>query len=177
MATFSILKGRALGKAIVGQGKLVANFTQREHQLAVSCLMHVEEHSCPSHLNSLLAVTPANYRAGLKAWAVAFGKVKFNPETLVFDYNGKGETKVADMMGIAPANYIKETRAGNSGEKALDEIKELTAFIKKMTEKGASIRVVEALKGALRLAETPAVVTLVPAKPKKAKTEKTADAA
>lgn len=177
MATFSILKGKALGKAIVGQGKLVANFTQREHQLAVSCLMHVDAHSCPSHLNNLLAVTPANYRAGLKAWAVAFGKVKFNAETLVFDYHGKGETKVAEMMEIAPANYIKTTKAGAGGGKALDEAKEIAAFTKKMTEKGASIRVIQALEGVLRLAQTPAVVELVPATPKKAKVEKTADAA
>ena len=78
MATFNVLKGAALGKAISGQGKAIATFTAREHQLAYSAIAHLDEHNDVKYLNALYDVTPVNYRAGLRAWAAAFSKAKFD---------------------------------------------------------------------------------------------------
>lgn len=121
MTTFNILKGSALGKAIAGQGKAVATFTAREHQLAYSALSHMEPASegkapsnDPKYINALYAVTPANYRRGLVDWACAFGRVTFDKSKGEFAY-AKG--KKADLDGalkVAPANFAKAAKKGVS---------------------------------------------------------------
>lgn len=120
MANFSVIKGAALGKAIAGQGKAIATFTAREHQLAYSALVHMEaQDDKPAsndvkYLNALLEVTPANYRAGLIGWATAFGRVSYDAKERVFAY-AKGKT--ADLegaMNVAPANYAKDSNKANA---------------------------------------------------------------
>lgn len=111
MATFNILTGAALAKAIAGQGKAVATFTAREHQLAYSALNHVELHNDPKHLNALFDVTPANYRRGLVSWATAFGKVTFDPKTKAFVYAKGKASDLEKALDIAPANYAREANA------------------------------------------------------------------
>lgn len=169
MAEFEILTGKKLKNAIVGRGKAVATFTEREHQLAYSALYHVEMHSCPSHLNALLEVTPANYRRGLVSWATAFGKVKFNTEARAFEYAKDKKSEIEKALEVAPANYEREKAAGKE-KSAFDQVNYLERVVKKLEEEGADPRVLQAVKGALTLAKTPAIVA--PAKPEKGKAPK-----
>lgn len=121
MASFTVLTGSALSKAIVGQGKAIATFTAREHQLAYSALNHVELHNDVKYLNALFDVTPVNYRAGLVSWAKAFGKVSFDATAKAFAY-AKG--KASDMEGalaVAPANYAKDANGAAKPAKSLME--------------------------------------------------------
>lgn len=177
MAKFQVLTGSKLNNAINGFSKAVATFAEREHQLAYSALNHVELHNDPKYLNALFNVTPANYRNGLKSWATALGKVTFNAETRMFEY-AKG--KVSDMttaMEVAPANYEK-AKGKQRAPAAFDEVAFLERMVKKMEEEGASPRVLQAVKGALTLAKSPAIVAEATpaAKPAKAKTVKAAPA-
>lgn len=165
MAKFEILSGKALANAIAGRAKAVETFTQREHQLAFSALHHVELHSDPKYLNALYAVTPANYRTGLRNWATALGKVSFNSESKEFEYSKGKKSDMEKAADIAPANFEKEK--GKAREEAeFDEAAFLEKVVAKMTEKGASPRVLQAVKGALTLAKTPvsAPVEKAPAK-------------
>lgn len=161
MTTFAILTGKALKSAIAGRAKAAATFTEREHQLAYSCLHHVEVHSCPSHLNALLAATPVNYRRGLIAWASAYGKVKMNAETREFEFAAKKTSDLPSALIVAPANYEKTAKAkAETKEKEFDEIAYLTRMIKAFGEKGGSARVAKALEGALALAKTTAIADM-----------------
>lgn len=177
MAKFVVLTGSKLNAAISGFGKVVSTFAEREHQLAYSALNHVELHNDPKYLNALFAVTPVNYRKGLVSWSTAFGKVSFNTETRVFEY-AKGKTSNMDeAMEIAPANYEK-AKGKPRDEKAFDEVKYLEKVVATLTEKSADPRVLQAVKGALTLAKTPAaaIVAPKPEKPAKAKSVNTAAA-
>lgn len=150
MSNFAVLTGAAIGKAIASFGKQIATFKAREHQLAYSALNHVEMHNDPKYLNALYAATPANYRAGLRAWSAAFGRVSFDDkaESGPFVY-AKGKT--ADMDGalaVAPADYVKAQKA-ETAEKAFDEVVELEKIIKRFAEKGATMRTLNSLKLAL----------------------------
>lgn len=166
MAKFVVLTGSKLNSAISGFGKTVSTFAEREHQLAYSALNHVELHNDPKYLNALYAVTPVNYRKGLVSWSTAFGKVSFNTESRAFEY-AKGKTsKMTEAMEIAPANY--EKAAGKAKAKGdFDEVKYLEKVVAKLEEEGASPRVLQAIKGALTLARTPAAAIVTPAKAEK----------
>lgn len=166
MAKFEILTGKKLSNAIAGRGKAVATFTEREHQLAYSALHHVEMHSCPSHLNALLAGTPANYRRGLVAWASAFGKVKFDGEARSFEYAKDKKSDMDGALEVAPANYEKAAKGAGKDKSAFDEVAYLDRVVKKLEEEGADPRVLQAVKGALTLAKTPVVAPVKQAKPK-----------
>lgn len=171
MAKFVVLTGSKLNSAISGFGKTVSTFAEREHQLAFSALNHVELHNDPKYLNALYAVTPVNYRKGLVSWSTAYGKVAFNAETRAFEYSKGKKSDMVTAMEIAPANY--EKAAGKGKPKAdFDEVKYLERVVAKMTEEGASPRVLQAVKGALTLAKTPAPAIEAPAKPAKQKTAK-----
>lgn len=124
MAKFDILKGKQLAKAIAGRGKAVETFTAREHQLAYSALMHVEEHHCASHLNALLNVTPTNYRAGLIAWSKAFGKVTFDAKEGQFVYSKTAKSDMEAALEVAPANYQRAAKANDKPQKSLMEATE-----------------------------------------------------
>ena len=171
MAKFVVLTGSKLNSAISGFGKTVSTFAEREHQLAFSALNHVELHNDPKYLNALYAVTPVNYRKGLVSWSTAYGKVAFNAETRAFEYSKGKKSDMVTAMEIAPANY--EKAAGKGKPKAdFDEVKYLERVVAKMTEEGASPRVLQAVKGALTLAKTPAPAIEAPAKPAKQKPAK-----
>ncbi|MCO5730095.1 hypothetical protein [Rhizobium sp. SSA_523] len=171
MAKFQVLTGAKLNNAINGFGKTVATFAEREHQLAYSALNHVELHNDPKYLNALYTVTPVNYRKGLVSWSTAFGKVSFNAESRVFEY-AKGKTsKMDEAMEIAPANYEK-SKGKPRDEKTFDEVKYLEKVVQTLTEKNADPRVLQAVKGALTLAKTPAAAIVEPAPQKPAKPAK-----
>ncbi len=112
MATFKIITGKALSNAISGRAKDVATFKQREHELAASCLHHVDKHSDVIHLNSLLNVTPANYRRGLILWAVAFGKVTYDAKERVFAFAKGKKSDLTGAESVAPADYEKAAKEG-----------------------------------------------------------------
>lgn len=178
MATFKILTGKALSAAIAGFGKVSATYSEKTHQLAYSALNHVEEHHDACHLNSLYAATPVNYRSALVRWSTAFGKVTFDAKELAFTY-AKG--KASDMpaaLAVSPADYVKDS--STKAEAKFDEIAQLESVIKRFTEKGASRKMLSALKGALRMVkgEVPAAENVVPAakviKARKAKASKAA---
>lgn len=149
MANFQVLTGSKLGNAIKGFGKTVATFSEREHQLAFSALNHIELHNDEKYLNALFAVTPANYRKGLVSWATAFGKVSFDADERVFKLAKSKKSDMEQAMQIAPANYEKAKNA--TAEVTFDEQKYLEGVVKKLTDKGADPRVLQAVKGALNL--------------------------
>lgn len=180
MAKFQVLTGSKLNNAINGFGKTVSTFSEREHQLAYSALNHVELHNDPKYLNALFAVTPVNYRKGLVAWSTAFGKVTFNKETRAFEYAKGKASKMDDAMEIAPANYEKQAGDGKAKENSFNEVKYLEKVIAKLEEEKADPRVLQAVKGALTLARTPAApaapAAAKPAKPAKPATPAVAPA-
>ncbi|EUB97291.1 hypothetical protein PMI07_000867 [Rhizobium sp. CF080] len=178
MAKFVVLTGSKLNSAINGFGKVVSTFSEREHQLAYSALNHVELHNDPKYLNALYAVTPVNYRKGLVSWSTAFGKVSFDKATSVFTYVKGKASKMDEAMEIAPANYERSAGKAKS-EKEFDEVAYLEKVVSTLTEKGASPRILQAVKGALTLAKTPNVVVapVKAEKPAKAKAVKAAPAA
>jgi hypothetical protein len=156
MTAFQILTGSALKSAIAGRAKAAASFTEREHQLAASCLMHVEQHSCPSHLNALYQATPTNYRAGLVAWSLAFGRVAFDKGTGAFTFAKGKKTDVDGLLAIAPANFEKQSKAAARAEKEFDVAAYLAKVVDTLTNKDADPRVIQAVKGALNLTKMPA---------------------
>ena len=158
MTAFQILTGSALKSAIAGRAKAAASFTEREHQLAASCLMHVEQHSCPSHLNALYQATPTNYRAGLVAWSTAFGRVAFDKSTGAFTFAKGKKTDVDGLLAIAPANFEKQAKASARAEKEFDVAAYLAKVVDTLTNKDADPRILQAVKGALNLAKMPAPV-------------------
>lgn len=183
MATFQVLKGGALGKAITGQGKAIATFTAREHQLAYSSLAHMEASDGKEasndvkYLNALLAVTPSNYRKGLVSWACAFGRVSYEVETREFAYAKAKKADLAAAMEIAPANYEKASKSDET-KKPFDEITYIERALKKLTDEGASHRVIKAMEGVLNVAKTSHLTIVKTDKaPKAEKVEKTEQAA
>ncbi len=151
-AKFEILKGKALSAAIKGRAKVAATFTQREHQLALSCLVHVDEHHDVIYLNRLFEVTPQNYRGGLMKWAAAFGKCKFDSKAGEFTYVKGKKSDLEAAAKIAPANYQKEA-SQDSTPAEFDEVKALEKVIERFVDKDASPSVVQALQAALRVAK------------------------
>lgn len=174
MTAFQILTGSALKSAIAGRAKAAASFTEREHQLAASCLMHVEQHSCPSHLNALYQATPTNYRAGLVAWSTAFGRVTFDKDAGVFAYAKGKKTDVDGLLAVAPANFEKQAKASARAEKEFDVATYLAKVVDTLTNKDADPRILQAVKGALNLAKMPAPAAKAerPARAKAPKAEK-----
>lgn len=139
MATFKVLKGDALGKAIEGRGEAIATFTEKEHQLAYSAIAHLEEHNDAKYVNALYAVTPVNYRAGLRAWVGAFAKAKFEKESQTFVYAKGKESNLEKALEIAPANYAKEANAG-AGKAAKSLMERVESAAKKVIEDEAASR-------------------------------------
>lgn len=152
---FAVLTGKALKTAIAGRAKTVATFTEREHQLAYSALMHVENHHDACHVNALLNVTPVNYKAGLIAWCKAFGKVTFDSKESTFTYSKKKESDMESAGQIAPANFQKEK--GKRSTPAFDEVKQLERVLKQFNENKASTIVIKAIESALTVAKKAAV--------------------
>ncbi|MCM0751527.1 hypothetical protein DEA98_09985 [Brucella pseudogrignonensis] len=93
MANFKVLKGNALGKAIEGRGEAIATFTEKEHQLAYSAIAHLDEHNDAKYVNALYAVTPVNYRAGLRAWVGALQRRSLK---------GIADVRLCEGQGIEP---------------------------------------------------------------------------
>lgn len=112
MTKFKIITGAALGNAIKGQASKIATFKAREHELAFSCLHHVEKHSDVCHLNSLLNVTPSNYRRGLILWAAAFGKVTYDAKERAFAFAKGKKSDLDGAESVAPADYEKTSKEG-----------------------------------------------------------------
>lgn len=153
MAQFQILTGKALSSAIAGRAKAVATFTEREHQIAYSALHHVELHNDPKYLNALYAVTPVNYRKGLRAWSQAFGKVKFDDATSAFAYVPGKTSNMEGALETAPANFEKAGgKKKDAGE--FDEIAYLERALKKLEDNKASTRTITAMKGVLTVAKS-----------------------
>lgn len=179
MAAFAILTGKSLAKAIAGFGKVSATYAEKTHQLAYSALNHVELHNDACHLNGMYAVTPVNYRAALVKWAVAFGKVEFDAIALTFSYKKGKASDMPAALEISPADYVKAS--STKTEPTFDEVEQLEKVIKRFADKGASKRMVAALKGVLRVMKgeaEPAAANVVPAatviKARKAKATKPA---
>lgn len=171
MTQFNVLKGAALGKAITGQGKAIATFTAREHQLAYSALAHLDEHNDAKYLNALYAVTPANYRGGVRAWVLAFGKASFDADKNEFAYAKGKKSDLVKAMEIAPANYAKEAKGGSS-EQSFDEIDFLEKALKRLQDKGGSVQTIKAMEGVVRVAKGTAL-TVIKAEKTAAKAPKT----
>ncbi|QPC87131.1 hypothetical protein GA830_10535 [Mesorhizobium sp. NBSH29] len=178
MTNFAILTGKTLAARIAGFGKVSATYAKATHQLAYSALNHVELHHDAKYMNALFNATPANYRNALVKWAVAFGKVAFDPKAGAgFTY---AKAKVSDMPGamkISPADFVKDSTKSTA---EFDEMKRLESMIKLFREKGASKKMVKALEGVQRMftGETAAPVNVVAAttviKARKAKAAATA---
>lgn len=172
--SFTVLTGKALKSGIDKFATTAASFTQAQHQLGYSCLAHVEEHHCASHLNRLFASTPTNYRDALRVWAKAFGKVSFDPAPAEagahFAYDAKAKSDLPAAMETGPAEYAKADKTG-AAEKALDEVKAFETLLKRFEEKGASARAVELARSAIRALKTPVETApaAAPAKPRRAK--------
>lgn len=169
---FTILTGKTLATAIEGRAKAVATFTEREHQLAYSALHHVELHNDPKYLDALYAVTPVNYRKGLRSWAGAFGKVKFDDATGKFEFVKGKTSKMDDALAIAPANYEKATKGKDKSD--FDEVEFLTRALKKLTDNGGSPMSIRAIEGAIRSLKISVIETSredKPARKAKAKVE------
>ena len=156
MAKFEILTGAKLGKAINARGAAIATFKEREHQLAYSALNHVEMHGDPKYLNALLEITPANYRAGLVKWSVAYGKVTFDPKALTFAPAMKKKSDLEAAMQVAPADYTKESKGKKTA--TFNEVKAIQRLIDKCKEEGVNSRTIAALEGVLKVAAGPVLV-------------------
>jgi hypothetical protein len=152
MAKFEILNAKALSAALKTRGKAIATFKEREHQLAVSCINHAAENGRADHLNTLLEMTPGNYRLGLINWACEFGNVSYDSKERTFKIAKKKEAKIAASMDIAPADFQK---AKNSKPKAaFNQVTYLENALKKLTEEeGVSPAVLRGMKDLLRLAQ------------------------
>lgn len=151
MSKFEVLSGKKLASAIAGRAKAVATFTEREHQLAYSALVHADMHNDPKYLNALHDVTPANYRRGLVAWAGAFGNVTFDQKSGAFVYAKGKKSDLPAALEVAPANYQKAESAKKDA--AFDEVAELERIVKRFAEKGASMATLNALKATLNAAK------------------------
>tara|TARA_B100000678_G_scaffold152398_1_gene127243 strand:- start:597 stop:1223 length:627 start_codon:yes stop_codon:yes gene_type:complete len=150
MATFQIIKGKALANAIAGRAKQVATFKEREHQLAASALTHLDAHNDACYVQALYEVTPRNYRAGLVKWATAFGKCKFDAKAEKFEYR-KGKSDMEAAMKIAPADYVKETKKADAKKPEFDLVAKMESLIEKAEEVGTDHATLSAMHGVIRL--------------------------
>lgn len=162
MAKFAIITGKALKNAIAGRGAQIATFTEREHQLAVSALAHLGEHNDPIYVQALYDMSPSNYRTGLRKWFLEFGKCSFkandNGTGGVFLYAKAKGFDLDGAMAIAPANFEKAQKEGNSEPKTFDVAAYLAKAVDKLTAENVDIRVIRAVEGALKVARGPVVV-------------------
>lgn len=164
MAQFEILSGKSLKSAIAGRGAAIATFTQREHQLAVSALAHLDAHNDVIYVQALYDMSPANYKPSLRKWFVEFGKCGFKANDDgnggAFTYSKSKASNIDEAMKIAPANFEKGGKEGGAdGEaKDFDEAKYLEGVLKALEKKGGSARVIAAMEGVLKVARGPAVV-------------------
>jgi hypothetical protein len=152
MSKFQILSGKALKSAIAGRGKAVDTFKEREHQIAVSCLHHVEAHSDVVHLNGMLSVTPSNYRRALILWACAFGKVTWNNNSKAFAFAKGKKSNLDGAESVAPADYEKEKKASEKAAPAFDIVKYLERIYEKLDAIGADPRILANIDGAYNIA-------------------------
>lgn len=183
MAKFEILSGKALKSAIAGRGKAIATFTEREHQLAVSALAHLDQHNDPIYVQALYDMSPANYKRGLRLWFLEFGKVSFKAAEQgqggAFVYAKSKPSNIEGAMEVAPANFEKAAKENTAEPKAFSTTEYLTKVIEKLTKEDADIRVIRAVEGALKVAAGPTVVVrnqkALPATVEKKAPAKTAD--
>lgn len=127
MANFQVLTGKTLKSKIAGFGKKAATFAADLHQLAYSALNHVEEHHDAVYVTALYNAMPTNYRLSVVKWSTALGKVTFDPKTLEFSY-AKGKTSdMVKAMAVSPAEFSRETKAGERKVAALIDRVDATA--------------------------------------------------
>lgn len=109
-----ILKGSKLKSALKSYAKNVATFKARNHQLAYSCLVHLEENHCASHLNTLYQAMPTAYRKSIRDYATAFGKCGYDKESDSFIYAKSKKSDLDGACAIAPADYAKASKSRDS---------------------------------------------------------------
>ena len=162
MAKFEIISGKALKSAIAGRGKAIATFTEREHQLAVSALAHLDQHNDTIYLQALYDMSPVNYKRGLRLWFVEFGKCTFKADEKgtggTFVLAKKQSTNLEGAMEIAPANFEKATKEATTEAKAFSTADYLEKVIEKLKKEDADVTVIRAVEGALRVAGGPVLV-------------------
>ncbi|HLP66753.1 MAG TPA: hypothetical protein VK181_04465 [Rhizobium sp.] len=153
MAKFEIITGKALKSAIAGRGKAIATFTEREHQLAVSALAHLENHNEPIYVQALYDMSPANYKRGLCTF-----KAAEQGQGGTFVYAKARPSNIAGAMEIAPANFEKATKEENSEPKAFVVADYLSKVVEKLKKEDADVTVIRAVEAAVRVAGGPSVV-------------------
>lgn len=162
MAKFEIITGKALKSAIAGRGKAIATFTEREHQLAVSALAHLENHNDPIYVQALYDMSPANYKRGLRLWFVEFGKCTFKAAEQgqggTFVYAKARPSNLEGAMEIAPANFEKAKKESDSEPKAFVVADYLAKVVEKLKKEDADVTVIRAVEAAVRVAGGPVVV-------------------
>lgn len=76
------------------------------HVAGVSCLNHINEHGDVTLLNRLVAAMPKGSRVNaLRAWAEDFGRVSYNTDTNVFDFDKK--SKPTDLVKAAETSWTE----------------------------------------------------------------------
>lgn len=162
MAKFAIITGKALKNAIAGRGAQIATFTEREHQLAVSALNHLDQHNDPIYVQALYDMSPANYKRGLRMWFLEFGKCTFKAAETgqggTFVYAKSKPSNLDGAMEIAPANFEKAAKESTSEAKAFSVTDYLAKVVEKLTKEGVDQRVIRAVEGAHKVATGPVVV-------------------
>lgn len=162
MAKFEIISGKALKSAIAGRGKAIATFTEREHQLAVSALAHLDQHNDPIYVQALYDMSPANYKRGLRLWFVEFGKCTFKADDKgnggAFVLAKKQPTNLDGAMEVAPANFEKAEKEKTREAKAFSTVDYLAKVVEKLKKEDADVTVIRAVEGALRVAGGPVLV-------------------
>lgn len=172
MAQFRILEGKALASAIKGASAKIATFAQLQHELAYGAVLHLDRHNGVEYVQAVYDAMPANYKGAIRTWFTAFGKCTFDSTTKAFTYAKGKKSDMAAALATSPADY--ERAAKKKGNPVFNEVAALDAFIKRMTENGASARTLRALDGVKKMLAAPAVVEVPAVKPAKAKTAKAA---
>lgn len=119
--SFKVLSGKSLTRAISGYGKTANTFAQRTHQLAYCALLHVEDHNCASHLNTLYLSSPSNHRGMIREYVLAFGKVSFDSEKQEFIYAKSKQSDLKTALAVSPAEYKRENKAAAKSAKGFAE--------------------------------------------------------
>lgn len=156
MAQFRILEGKALKAAIKSGAKKIATFAQLQHELCYGAVLHLEKHNDPVYVQAVYDMMPTNYRKAVRVWFTALGKCAFDANDGTFTYAKSKKSDMDTALATSPADFEKE--GSKRGNNEFEEVKYLESVLKKLTEKGASPRVLKAMQGVVNVAKAPQVV-------------------
>lgn len=96
-----------ISKLIRLAGTQSAKFAETAHNAAYNAIAACDRTGDIRHMQALLDAVPARAKVAIAAYAVQFGKFRYNPKEHKFGFAKSGTTDLAGAEAIGPMEWIK----------------------------------------------------------------------